>query len=35
MNKPLREGCLADVSRKRRAMFPGVPTPTAYRVIDA
>jgi class 3 adenylate cyclase len=35
MKKPLREGCLADISGKRRATFPGVPTPTAYRVIDA
>jgi len=35
MKRPLREGCLADVSRKRRAKFQGVPAPTAYRVIDA
>jgi class 3 adenylate cyclase len=35
MKRPLRECCLADVSRKRSAMFRGVPTPTAYRVIDA
>ena len=34
MNKPLREGCLANVSGKRRAIFAGVPAPTAYRVID-
>jgi class 3 adenylate cyclase len=34
MNRPLREGCLATVSGKRRAIFAGVPTPTAYRVID-
>ena len=35
MKKPLREGCLAEISRKRQATFRGVPAPTAYRVIDA
>jgi class 3 adenylate cyclase len=34
MKRPVREGCLADLSGKRRAMFRGVATPTAYRVID-
>jgi class 3 adenylate cyclase len=35
MKRSPREGCLATLSGKRRAIFKGVPAPTAYRVIDA
>jgi class 3 adenylate cyclase len=35
LKKSPREGCLADISRRRLARFRGVPAPTAYRVIDA
>ncbi|HEX4346136.1 MAG TPA: hypothetical protein VHZ73_01100 [Vicinamibacterales bacterium] len=35
MKKSLKDSCLAGISGRRRAMFRGVPAPTAYRVLDA
>jgi hypothetical protein len=34
MKKPMNDGCLAEISGKRRATLRGVPTPIVYRVID-
>ncbi len=34
MGRPVKEGCLAAISGRRKGVFKGVPMPKEYRVID-